>query len=96
MPSVTWTPEALADVRRLHRFLADKNPDAARRAASRILDGARLLKTFPAAGRPAPNRPPECRELPLRFGAAGYLLLYRYDEAGVVILAVRSTREETF
>jgi plasmid stabilization system protein ParE len=29
---LVWTPRALADLARLHRFLLTENPDAARRA----------------------------------------------------------------
>ncbi len=43
MPRMIWSPEALADVQRLYRFLAKKNPDAARRAASAIRDGMPIL-----------------------------------------------------
>ena len=43
MPRLIWSPEALADVQRLYRFLAEKNPDAARRAASAIRDGMQIL-----------------------------------------------------
>jgi plasmid stabilization system protein ParE len=33
MPQVIWLPEALEDIERLHRFLAEHNPHAARNAA---------------------------------------------------------------
>ena len=32
MPQVVWLPEALADVERLHNFLAEKNANAASNA----------------------------------------------------------------
>ena len=32
MPTLKWLPEALADVDRLHRFLARMSPSAAQRA----------------------------------------------------------------
>jgi plasmid stabilization system protein ParE len=52
MPEVIWLPEAVADVERLYRFLADKNPQAARNAALCIQAAARQLETFPEIGRP--------------------------------------------
>ena len=34
MPRLIWSPRALLDVQRLHRFLAERNTDAARRAVA--------------------------------------------------------------
>lgn len=36
---------------------------------------------------------PEFREWLIEFGAGGYVALYRYDGAEVVVLAVRHVRE---
>jgi hypothetical protein len=36
---------------------------------------------------------PEFREWPISFGAAGYVVLYRYDRLEIVIVAVRHGRE---
>ena len=52
MPRLIWSPEALADVQRLYRFLVEKNPDAARRAASAIHDGMQIVADHPEVGRP--------------------------------------------
>jgi len=40
MPEVIWLPQALRDVDRLYRFLLEKNPQAAQRAAETILNAA--------------------------------------------------------
>jgi len=93
MPRLIWTPEALQDLARRHRFLAPKNPDAARRAMAAIRQGVKLLGAHPEAGRPIEDLPPAFREWPIGFGAAGYVALYRFDGAQVVILAVRHGRE---
>lgn len=93
MPALIWTPRALADISRLHRFLVTKNPDAARRAVGAIRAGLRLLEAHPHACRPAREMDPEFREFWIPFGSSGYVTLYRVDGRGVVILAIRHGKE---
>lgn len=93
MPRLTWTPPALRDLARLHRFLAVKNRDAARRAVRAIRQGINALGTHPEIGRPVEDMPPEFREWVIQFGDGGYVALYRYDGTTVVVLAVRHGRE---
>ena len=93
MPRLIWSPTALRDVARLHGFLAPKNRDAAKRAVATIRQGVKLLAERPEVGRPVEDMPPEFREWPIGFGAAGYVALYRYDGLEVVIVAVRHGRE---
>ena len=47
MPQLIWSPAALRDIERLHRFLAEKNPEAARRAAKAIREGMNILRGQP-------------------------------------------------
>ena len=96
MASLKWTPRALADVQRLHRFLADKDPDAASRAVHTIRAGVRILTQQPRIGHPAEDMDPEFREWLIPFGQGGYLVLYRIDAGVVVLLAVRHGREAGF
>lgn len=93
MPRLIWLPPALRDVQRLHRFLAEKNGDAAKRAVKAIRDGVKVLAHQPAVGRPAEDMEPEYREWLIDFGDSGYVALYRYDGKTAVILAVRHQRE---
>lgn len=93
MSRLIWTPEALADVQRLYRFIAPHNPDAAQRAVKVIREGVQILARHARAGRPADGMPPEFREWPIGFGAGGYVVLYRVDDEQVALLAVRHTRE---
>jgi plasmid stabilization system protein ParE len=93
MPRVIWTPQALQDVARLHRFLAPKNRDAARRAVRAIRESAKVLGSRPEIGRPASEMPAGFRERVIPFGDSAYLALYRYDGEIVTILAVRHARE---
>jgi len=93
MPRLIWTPEALADVQRCHRFLVTKNPDAASRAVRAIRDGIRGVAEHPGAGRPADRMDSEFREWLIPFGNDGYVVLYRVDGDLAVVLAVRHQRE---
>jgi len=93
VPRLIWSPEALADVQRLYRFLASKNPDAARRAASAIRDGMQIVADHPGVGRPVDDMDPEYRNWPISFGASGYVALYRLDRDMAVVVAVRHQKE---
>ena len=93
MPRLVWTPPALRDLARLHRFLVTKNRDAARRAVRAIRQGVKALGAHPEIGRPVDDMPPEFREWLIHFGDGGYVVLYRYDGRTVVVLALRHGRE---
>lgn len=96
MPRLIWSPPALLDVQRLYRFLASKNPDAARRAIKAIRRSIRDVADQPGIGRPAEGMEPEYREWPVDFGDSGYLALYRYDGDVVTVVAVRHQKEIGF
>ncbi len=96
MPSLKWSPEALADVQRLYRFLASKNLDAAIRAVQAIRTSVKILANQPQAGWPTKTMDTEFREWLIDFGRDGYVVLYRYDGEQVVILAVRHGRKVGF
>jgi plasmid stabilization system protein ParE len=93
MPRLIWSTAAARDVARLHRFLAQKNVDAARRAIRSIRIGIKNLAAQPQIGRLAENQKPEFRELLIEFGDSGYITLYRYADDIVTILAVRHQKE---
>lgn len=94
MSSIVWTPSSLADIQRLHRFLATKDKSAASRAVAAIRQSVKPLETLPNIGRPIDDMPDEYRELLIDFGNTGYVLLYRLEqEQNVTVLAVRHQRE---
>lgn len=93
MPRLVWSPESLADVQRLYRFLAAKSSEAAKRAVSAIRTEVQILAANPEIGRPAADMAPEFREWLVDFGSSGYLVLYRYDGQAAVVLAVRHQKE---
>ena len=93
MSRLIWSPAALRDVERLHRFLAEKNAEAARRAVKSIREGMQILRDQPGVGRPVEDMAPEFREWFITFGDSGYVSLYRFDGETAVVLAVRHQRE---
>ena len=93
MPRLIWSPRALRDVQRLHRFLAESNADAARRAVQAIRQGVKVLAAQPGIGRPVEEMEPEFRVWLIDFGDSGYVAMYRIDGSTAVLLAVRHQRE---
>lgn len=96
MPSLRWTPEALADVSRLHAFLAANSPIAAQRAVGVILRAVINLEDHPELGRPIDGMPPAFRDLVIPFAASAYLARYHHDGEQITMLAVRHGREAGF
>ena len=93
MPKVVWLPEALQDVARLYEFLAEKSPEAACKAADRIGYVARQLEHFPELGQPMEDG--ARRQVFLHFGAGAYVIRYRRDNEGnVVVVRVWHSREQ--
>jgi plasmid stabilization system protein ParE len=93
MPRLIWTPEALADVARLHDFLVGKDRDAAKRAVRAIRQGVSVLARHPEIGQPVAEMEPQFREWVIAFGTSGYTVLYRLAGDLVVLLAIRHGRE---
>ena len=93
MPHLIWSDDALRDIRRLHDFLAPKNPAAAVRAVEAIEGAADILADHPGVGRPVKDLPERFRELVIPFGEGGYLARYELDGDAVVIVRVRHQNE---
>jgi len=93
MSSLIWTPNALLNIQRLYRFLADKAPESARRAVKAIRTGVKLLAHQPQSGRPINEMDASFREWLIEFGTSGYVVLYRLHDSKVIILAVKHQKE---
>ncbi len=90
MPALNWHPDALHDVERLYRFLAENSPSSARQAVDAIRQAANQLAASPGIGAPLA----EFRQFPARFGRSAYVLRYAVLEDGsVLIVRVRHSRE---
>lgn len=94
MPRVIITQGAAKGLERCRLFLAEKNPQASKRAGQAIERQLTLLETNPDIGRPL-NDLPELRELLITFGDTGYVMLYRHELASdtVYVLAFRHQKE---
>ena len=93
---LVFTQLARQDLVRLREFIAGHSPDAAQRAASRIKAASVLIAEQPFIGRvvrgPQGSRL-DVRELPVTFGASGYLIRYQVLSSEVRILRIWHARE---
>jgi plasmid stabilization system protein ParE len=88
---VRWTPRAAFDLRRLHNFLADKNPRAADKILQVLARGPDRLKDFPRMG----MRLEQFDEGEVRRIILGdYEMRYEIDGETIWILQVWHCRED--
>ena len=92
MAKLVWLPQAKKDIERLHSFLKNKNPRAAKKAIQALRAGAKQLRDYPEAGRPMGDGTGR-RDLFVAFGAGGYVLRYILDGQTVVVIRVWHARE---
>ena len=90
---VIWLPDAITDLIRLRKFIQDKNPSAAKRAASKIKEGSLTLMSNPESGRPVEGLS-SFREILIPFGAGSYVLRYREDNVTIVVVRVWHSKED--
>lgn len=93
MPRLIWSPLALRDIQRIYRFLAGKNPGAAKRAVQAVREGVRVLGHQPQIGRPIDDMAEVYREWQIDFGDRGDVMRYRAAPDAVIVLAVRHQKE---
>jgi plasmid stabilization system protein ParE len=93
MPRLIWSAQAAGDLQRLFEFLADHNPEAARKAMAAIQEGMRTLRQFPEIGRPVEQMDLRYRDWPIGFGSSGYIARYRLEGDALIVLWVRHQRE---
>lgn len=84
---VRFTPQATSDIDEIANYLKSNNPEAAIRVRNAILDGVKLLQSYPRAGRSqdqAGVRKLVTRKYP-------YLIYYIIDMANenIAILTIR-------
>jgi len=91
--NLIWLPGAIEDIVRLRGFIAQKNPKAAQRAASKIKEAAKIILHNPLAGRPVDDLA-GFREFVINFGAGSYVLRYNMNGQSIVIVNVWHNRED--
>ena len=84
-----FTGKALEDLKRLHAFVAKKNPAAADRIRRQLLDSFQTLLKQPLAGKPV-------KSLPVRQWVAGdYVIRYLIEaEQSLIIVRIWHGRED--
>ena len=93
MAALKWLPEALDDLERLHAVIEPHSPAAAARAIDTLIESAESLSDFPEKGRPW-DPEMDFRELPVKFGAKGYVIRCRLFENQIIIVRVWHALED--
>ena len=88
---ISYTPEAIDDLERLRKFIESKNPFAARRVSSELLDGIGNLRHFPKMGLPVVRAPDPDTIRDLFIGQ--YTVRYLLGEDHLVILRIWHRKE---
>jgi plasmid stabilization system protein ParE len=84
---IVLTFQAIEDLREIHRYVADRNANAAHRLRRRLLTEVKLMATFARAGRVVPEfLDPTLRELV----RSPYRIIYRIHENRPSIEILRS------
>ena len=86
MPSVKYSAQSIADLRRLHDFLAQQDPEVARRAIAVIQDALKKIAVMPERFRPVEGKMYH-REAIIDFGSSGYIARFRHMPNGDITIA---------
>ena len=86
MPSVKYSVQAIADLKRLHDFLVDQDPVLAQRAIKVIAEALEKISLMPERFRPVEGKT-DHREALISFGRSGYLARFRYLPTGEITIA---------
>lgn len=96
MPSVKYSSQAIADLKRLHDFLATQDPDVAKRAVSVIRNALEKVAFMPERFRPVEEKL-YVREAVIDFGNSGYIARFRHLPNGDVTIArIKHQKESDF
>jgi len=93
MPQVIFAQAAIRDLERHRAFLRTKNPDAAKRAATAIIQGVEVLGKYPRMGRLIEDLPEQYREWLIDFGNSGYIARYHIRDDAITVLTIRHQKE---
>jgi plasmid stabilization system protein ParE len=92
MERVIWSRKAQADADRIYKFLVDKSERAAMDAFGSIIERINAIQAMPHLDRPLQDGTGR-REINLRFGAGGYVIVYIISKTQITILSVKHSRE---
>lgn len=88
---LNYSPQAVADLKRLYDFVADKSPLSAKKLALQFQEGAEKLKTFPSIGLPVSraDNPDLIRDLYV----GHYTLRYLISKEAIYVLRIWYNKE---
>ena len=96
MPSLKYSAQSIADLKRLHDFLATQDADVARRAILIIRDALEKIGRMPERFRPVEGKMYH-REAIIDFGNSGYIARFRHLPNGDIIIArIKHQKEVDF
>ena len=96
MPSVKYSAQAIADLQRLHDFLATQDKDVAKRAIAVIRDALKKIAVTPERFHPEEGRI-YLREAIIDFGSSGYIARFRHLPNGDILIArIKHQKEDDF
>ena len=96
MPSVKYSAQSIADLLRLQDFLAQQDPEVARRAMAVTQDALQKIAVMPERFRPVEGKMYH-REAIIDFGSSGYIARFRHMPNGDITIArIKHQREDRF
>jgi plasmid stabilization system protein ParE len=96
MPSIKYSAQAIAVLKRLHDFLATQDKDVARWVVSVIRDALQKIAVMPERFRPVEGRMYH-REAIIDFGSSGYIAWFRHLPNGDITIArIKHQKEDDF
>ncbi len=94
MPSIKYSVQAIADLKRLHDFLATQDKDVAKRAISLIRDALHKVAVMPERYRPVEGKVYH-REAIIDFGSSGYIARFRHlPDGDITIARIKHQKED--
>lgn len=96
MPSLKYSAQAIADLKRLHDFLATQDKEVAKRAVAVIRDALNKIAIMPERFRPVEDKIYH-REAVINFGSSGYIARFRHLPNGEITIArIKHQKEDSF
>ena len=94
---LAFSPQAVRDLQRLHYFISEKNPQAARRVARSLRIGIARLRDNPQLGRRIRQAPDQWAPEEMRDWVTGdYVARYLLLQDTIVVLRIWHGRENRF
>ncbi len=90
---IRFSPESVDDLKRLHNFLAEHDPDAARTVALNLQSAIRRFASMPHLGRPLQDIEGEMENV-REFVFGRYIIRYLVKDETVYILRLWHCREQ--